>query len=162
CRIGCRDLPANFFFGDQLASSFAAVYGLHASCVACGIGNIDRFWHLGDPFYRHFSFRAGSSRRVQRAVDASFAGRRNLPYARRPGSCGEVERCCWHLSWWRNGRGRHRSERRADGVPPALLAALVLGLVAGGIAGVLFVTAQLTADRMIWNHRSYSTPISDR
>ena len=31
-------------------------------------------------------------------------------------------------------------------MPPALLATLVLGLVAGGIAGVLFVTAQLTAD----------------
>jgi hypothetical protein len=29
---------------------------------------------------------------------------------------------------------------------PAILATLVLGLVAGGIAGVLFVTAQLTAD----------------
>jgi hypothetical protein len=36
--------------------------------------------------------------------------------------------------------------RGAPGVAPAVLATVVLGLVAGGIAGVLFVTAQLTAD----------------
>jgi hypothetical protein len=36
--------------------------------------------------------------------------------------------------------------RGAQGTAPAVLATLVLGLVAGGIAGVLFVTAQLTAD----------------
>jgi len=36
--------------------------------------------------------------------------------------------------------------RGAQGVAPAVLATVVLGLVAGGIAGVLFVTAQLTAD----------------
>lgn len=35
--------------------------------------------------------------------------------------------------------------RGSQGTAPALLATLVLGLVAGGIAGVLFVTAQLTA-----------------
>ncbi len=36
--------------------------------------------------------------------------------------------------------------RGAQGVAPAVLATLVLGLIAGGIAGVLFVTAQLTGD----------------
>jgi len=36
--------------------------------------------------------------------------------------------------------------RGAQEVAPAILATVVLGLVAGGIAGVLFVTAQLTAD----------------
>jgi hypothetical protein len=36
--------------------------------------------------------------------------------------------------------------RGTQGVAPAVLATVVLGLVAGGIAGVLFVTAQLTAD----------------
>lgn len=36
--------------------------------------------------------------------------------------------------------------RGAPGVTPAVLATVVLGLVAGGVAGVLFVTAQLTAD----------------
>ncbi len=36
--------------------------------------------------------------------------------------------------------------RGTQGVAPAVLATLVLGLVAGGIAGVLFVTAQLTGD----------------
>ena len=36
--------------------------------------------------------------------------------------------------------------RGAQGVSQAVLAIVVLGLVAGGIAGVLFVTAQLTAD----------------
>jgi hypothetical protein len=36
--------------------------------------------------------------------------------------------------------------RGTQGAVPAVLATLVLGLVAGGIAGVLFVTAQLTAD----------------
>ena len=36
--------------------------------------------------------------------------------------------------------------RGAQGVAPAVLATVVLGLVAGGVAGVLFVTAQLTAD----------------
>jgi hypothetical protein len=36
--------------------------------------------------------------------------------------------------------------RGGQGMAPAILATLVLGLVAGGIAGVLFVTAQLTAD----------------
>jgi hypothetical protein len=37
-------------------------------------------------------------------------------------------------------------QRGAQGVSSAILATIVLGLVAGGIAGVLFVTAQLTAD----------------
>ncbi len=36
--------------------------------------------------------------------------------------------------------------RGSQGVAPAVLATIVLGLVAGGVAGVLFVTAQLTAD----------------
>ena len=36
--------------------------------------------------------------------------------------------------------------RGAQGVAPAVLATVVTGLVAGGIAGVLFVTAQLTGD----------------
>lgn len=36
--------------------------------------------------------------------------------------------------------------RGTQGVAPAVLATLVLGLVAGGIAGILFVTAQLTGD----------------
>src|SRR5262249_40572205 len=36
--------------------------------------------------------------------------------------------------------------RGAPGVTQAVLATVVLGLVAGGVAGVLFVTAQLTAD----------------
>jgi hypothetical protein len=36
--------------------------------------------------------------------------------------------------------------RGTQAVAPAVLATVVLGLVAGGIAGVLFVTAQLTAD----------------
>jgi hypothetical protein len=36
--------------------------------------------------------------------------------------------------------------RGVTGTAPAVLATVVLGLVAGGIAGVLFVTAQLTAD----------------
>jgi hypothetical protein len=36
--------------------------------------------------------------------------------------------------------------RGSQGVAPAVLATVVLGLIAGGIAGVLFVTAQLTAD----------------
>jgi hypothetical protein len=36
--------------------------------------------------------------------------------------------------------------RGTQEVAPAVLATVVLGLVAGGIAGVLFVTAQLTAD----------------
>lgn len=36
--------------------------------------------------------------------------------------------------------------RGTSGVAPVLLATIVLGLVAGGIAGVLFITAQLTAD----------------
>jgi hypothetical protein len=36
--------------------------------------------------------------------------------------------------------------RGAQEMAPAVLATVVLGLVAGGIAGVLFVTAQLTAD----------------
>lgn len=36
--------------------------------------------------------------------------------------------------------------RGTQGAVPAVLATVVLGLVAGGIAGVLFVTAQLTAD----------------
>ena len=39
--------------------------------------------------------------------------------------------------------------RGTQGVASAVLATLVLGLVAGGIAGVLFVTAQLTADPKI-------------
>ena len=39
--------------------------------------------------------------------------------------------------------------RGAQGVTSAVLATVVLGLVAGGIAGVLFVTAQLTADPTI-------------
>lgn len=37
-------------------------------------------------------------------------------------------------------------KRGAQGVTPGVLVAVVLGLVAGGIAGVLFVTAQLPAD----------------
>lgn len=37
-------------------------------------------------------------------------------------------------------------QRGSSGATPAVLATVVLGLVAGGIAGVLFVTAQLTAD----------------
>lgn len=37
-------------------------------------------------------------------------------------------------------------QRGTHSIAPALLATIVLGLVAGGIAGVLFVTAQLTAD----------------
>jgi hypothetical protein len=36
--------------------------------------------------------------------------------------------------------------RGSQGVAPAVLATVVLGLVAGGVAGILFVTAQLTAD----------------
>jgi hypothetical protein len=36
--------------------------------------------------------------------------------------------------------------RGAQGVAQAVLATVVLGLIAGGVAGVLFVTAQLTAD----------------
>jgi hypothetical protein len=36
--------------------------------------------------------------------------------------------------------------RGAQGITPALTATIVLGLVAGGTAGLLFVTAQLTAD----------------
>jgi hypothetical protein len=36
--------------------------------------------------------------------------------------------------------------RGTQGVAPAVLATVVLGLVAGGVAGVLFDTAQLTAD----------------
>jgi hypothetical protein len=36
--------------------------------------------------------------------------------------------------------------RGTQGVAPAVLATVILGLVAGGVAGVLFVTAQLTAD----------------
>jgi hypothetical protein len=36
--------------------------------------------------------------------------------------------------------------RGTQGVAPPILVTLVVGLVAGGIAGVLFVTAQLTAD----------------
>jgi hypothetical protein len=36
--------------------------------------------------------------------------------------------------------------RGGQGVAPAILATVILGVVAGGIAGVLFVTAQLTAD----------------
>ena len=39
--------------------------------------------------------------------------------------------------------------RGVHGIVPAILATLVLGLVAGGIAGVLFVTAQLTADPLL-------------
>jgi len=39
------------------------------------------------------------------------------------------------------------NRQRGTAIPaPAILATIVLGLVAGGIAGVLFVTAQLTAD----------------
>ena len=37
-------------------------------------------------------------------------------------------------------------QRATPGGAPVVLATIVLGLVAGGIAGVLFVTAQLTAD----------------
>jgi len=36
--------------------------------------------------------------------------------------------------------------RGSQGAAPAVLATMILGLVAGGIAGILFVTAQLTAD----------------
>jgi hypothetical protein len=36
--------------------------------------------------------------------------------------------------------------RGSQGVSPAVLATVIIGLVAGGVAGVLFVTAQLTAD----------------
>lgn len=37
-------------------------------------------------------------------------------------------------------------QRGTQGVAPVVLVTVVLGLVAGGIAGVLFVTAQLTAN----------------
>jgi len=39
--------------------------------------------------------------------------------------------------------------RGAQGNPQAVLATVVLGLLAGGIAGILFVTAQLTANPML-------------
>jgi hypothetical protein len=37
-------------------------------------------------------------------------------------------------------------QRGVNVVAPAVLATIVLGMVAGGISGVLFVSAQLTAD----------------
>ncbi len=36
--------------------------------------------------------------------------------------------------------------RGAESIPSAVFATLAVGLVAGGMAGVLFITAQLTAD----------------
>ncbi len=46
--------------------------------------------------------------------------------------------------------------RGAQGISQAVLATVVLGLVAGGIAGVLFVTAQLTADPKLTSDVDYA------
>jgi hypothetical protein len=45
---------------------------------------------------------------------------------------------------------------------PAVLATVVLGLVAGGIAGVLFVTAQLTADPQLTANAQNLVPYAQR
>ncbi|MBV8103687.1 MAG: hypothetical protein JO223_03505 [Hyphomicrobiales bacterium] len=52
--------------------------------------------------------------------------------------------------------------RGAQGVAPAVLATVVLGLVAGGIAGVLFVTAQLTADPQLTTNPQNIIPYAQR
>lgn len=53
-------------------------------------------------------------------------------------------------------------QRGALGVAPGVLVAVVLGLVAGGIAGVLFVTAQLTADPNLTNAGTDLVPYARR
>jgi hypothetical protein len=52
--------------------------------------------------------------------------------------------------------------RGTEAMAPTLLAAIVLGLVAGGIAGVLFVTAQLTADPQLTADAQTITPYAQR
>jgi len=52
--------------------------------------------------------------------------------------------------------------RGASGVTPVVLATIVLGLVAGGIAGVLFVTAQLTADPQLAADAAKIIPYAQR
>jgi len=52
--------------------------------------------------------------------------------------------------------------RGVQGIAPAVLATIVLGLVAGGIAGVLFVTAQLTADPQLAANPQTVVPYAQR
>jgi hypothetical protein len=52
--------------------------------------------------------------------------------------------------------------RGASGVTPVIVATIVLGLVAGGIAGVLFVTAQLTADPQLAADATKIIPYAQR
>jgi len=53
-------------------------------------------------------------------------------------------------------------QRGTQGVAPGVLVTVVLGLVAGGIAGVLFVTAQLTADPNLTNAGTDLVPYARR
>ena len=52
--------------------------------------------------------------------------------------------------------------RNSAVISPALLATLVLGLVAGGVAGVMFVTAQLTADPQLTANPANLVPYAQR
>jgi hypothetical protein len=52
--------------------------------------------------------------------------------------------------------------RGGQSAAPTVLATIVLGLVAGGIAGVLFVTAQLTADPQLTAHVENIVPYAQR
>jgi hypothetical protein len=52
--------------------------------------------------------------------------------------------------------------RGAQGTVPAVLVTVVLGLIAGGIAGVLFVTAQLTADPQLTASAADIVPYAQR
>ena len=64
--------------------------------------------------------------------------------------------CCLPRRSWRGGAGAairpvvDRS-RGAQGVTQAVIATLALGLIAGGVAGVFFITAQLTGDPELAN-----------
>lgn len=55
-----------------------------------------------------------------------------------------------------------RIRDRPDRVDTAVVATVVLGLVAGGIAGVLFVTAQLTGDPQLTADMSRIVPYAQR
>ena len=58
--------------------------------------------------------------------------------------------CSWHFVR-RRGRcfNALKLELRTQAAPLPFIVTLVIGLVAGGVAGLLFITAQLTADPLL-------------